>query len=112
MECTPRPVIMLGGKSYVKLARSKGGFARLVFHDCKTLPKPVPENMSLTSSLDYESLETQRNAKQAEELTVQEVNETPVIFKDVVKETGKPKPKKRSRAQTTQRRKAPGSHCG
>ena len=40
----PRDLVTVAGETFVKLARSPAGFAKLVFHNSPNIPRPLPKN--------------------------------------------------------------------
>ena len=73
-------VVEVGESLFVKLPRSAAGFAKLVFHKCDQVPKPLPRNYSLTASLGYIELQKLRNEKQSEDLLAQDRERVPALF--------------------------------
>lgn len=91
-------VVEVGESLFVKLPRSAAGFAKLVFHKCDQVPKPLPRNYSLTASLGYIELQKLRNEKQSEDLLAQDQESVPAVFQHCAA----PPKKKRATRQSLQ----------
>ena len=81
-EVDHKNIVEVEDKSFVKLARSTYGFARLVFHRCDQVPNPLPKGYSLTASLGYEELLKLRNQMHAIEFIESAREGVPGLFKD------------------------------
>ena len=94
-EFDKRVVSTVGGREFVKLARSGYGFAKLVFHKCQDIPQPAPPWYSLSASRGYDDLIKMRNELQSDHLVAKDRDNIPELFRAAAKVA--PKPTRQSR---------------